>query len=130
MGEKNERQLTKLGLLIKGILNLLLFGLFLLFIPVKYFSWLGLTDFPPLFLKLVGISASFLGTIYIKAALQPKRFKIIARITYLDALIYPIVILLLGIFLKLPWSIWLSALLVGIAAILLIIGKGHKHLFK
>lgn len=120
---------TKIGLVIKGLLNLFVFGLFLFLLPEKYFPFLGFFTSQIIFLRLIGLIAIVLGLIYIWSAFDIKNRKTIAKIIYLDSLIYPIALLIVALFVPLPWSAGLSGILVGIVALILLIGKSHEILF-
>jgi len=127
--EKANLTLTKLGFFLKAFLNLFLFGLFIFFLDSEYFFFLGFESGQIGFLKFISVIAIFLGSFYFWGVLNYEKQKIISKITYIDALFYPVVILIAGMLVDLPWSVWLSSSLVGISSLLLIEAKSYYIIF-
>ncbi len=113
----------KLGLLLKSLLNFFVFGLFLFFVPEFLFPKLGFPTNSFYFIRGVGIFALILGSIYFYATLSYPRHRTIVRIIFWDSVIYPITIVATGFLITLPFSVYLSALFVGIAGLILIFNK-------
>lgn len=125
-----DLRLTKLGLWTKSLLNFFIFGFLLFFLPEKYFNSLGIRDTQISFIKSLSVVAIILGAIYSWGMLNFPRIKLILFLIYLDALVYPIIIFFIGFITPLPWSFYLSALLVALPGICLILGKSHQWFLK